>query len=288
MVRINGETKLFGLIGQPVNHSLSPLIQNTLSHVMGINNVYVCFDISPRDLELKVKSLINLGVKGFNVTMPHKENVIQYLDSLSESARYVNAVNTVLVKDNHVKGFNTDCDGFIRSLKESSGKGVKGDKVLMLGAGGAAKAIAVGLLRDGCDKLYIHNRTAKRAYDLKESLNDFCEKIVVIDDVEGVFNETDVIVNTTSVGMHGDLVNKSPLPDRIMFNSNQRVVDIIYSPKETLLLKEAKKRGAYVLNGFPMLFWQAVIAFEIWNDVTVEKNELEKIINILKENGVMT
>jgi shikimate dehydrogenase len=287
MTRINGATKLYGLIGHPVKHSLSPLIQNTLSIVMGINSVYLCFDVSPEQLEEKVKNLIGVGVEGFNVTMPHKEEVIKYIDEMSESALYVDAVNTVFVDKGIVKGFNTDCDGFVRSLKESFGCGVKGDSVLMLGAGGAAKAIAVGLLQDGCKKLYIKNRTLKRAYDLKESLPIYADRIEVLENEKHIHEDVDVIVNTTSVGMHGALEGKSPLPESFRFNTNQRVVDIIYSPSETLLLKQARGKGASTLNGYSMLFWQAVIAFEIWNDVKVGKNELDKILKVLRENGVL-
>ncbi|NLN05109.1 MAG: shikimate dehydrogenase [Clostridiaceae bacterium] len=287
MTRINGETKLYGLIGHPVKHSLSPLIQNTLSIVMGLNNVYLCFDTPPGQLEKKVTSLIGVGVEGFNVTMPHKEEVIKYIDELSESALYVNAVNTVFVDKGIAKGFNTDCEGFVRSLKENFGYGVEGDSVLMLGAGGAAKAIAVGLLQDGCKKLYIQNRTLKRAKDLKDSLPDFSDRIEVVEDIKLIPEDVDVIVNTTSVGMHGELEGKSPLSDGYEFNKNQRVVDIIYSPPETLLLKKAREKGASTLNGYSMLFWQAVIAFEIWNKVKVGRDELDEILKILKENGVM-
>lgn len=287
MTRINGATRLYGLIGHPVQHSLSPLIQNTLSSVMGINNVYLCFDTLPDELGDKVCSLINLGVEGFNVTMPYKEQVIPYLDELSESASHVNAVNTVFVDKGVVKGFNTDCDGFIRSLTESFGCGVNGDNVLMLGAGGAAKAIAVGLLRDGCKKLYIQNRTMQRAFDLKESLTVYSDRIEIVEDASEISKEIDVIVNTTSVGMHGAMEDKSPLSDKFEFLKRQRVVDIIYSPPETLLLKLAREAGASTLNGYSMLFWQAVIAFEIWNNVSVGKNQLDEIINILRENGVM-
>lgn len=281
-MNINGSTGLYCLIGHPVSHSFSPLIQNALINEMGYNSAYVCFDVKPESLEESVKGLISLGVKGFNVTMPYKEKVIKYMDELSDGASYVKAVNTVHILNGRICGHNTDSEGFIRSLKTGSGRGVTGDRVLMLGAGGAAKAVAVGCLKDGCSRLYIQNRTISKAYELKEFLPEFADRIEIVSDVTDVFSFCDVIVNTTSVGMHPD-TDKTPVPEELSFNSSQRVIDIIYSPEETKLLKNAKKHGAFILNGFPMLFWQGVIAFEIWNNVSVEEKTISKIMRYIYE-----
>ncbi len=282
-MNISGKSKVYALIGQPVDHSISPLIQNTISEILKIDSVYVCFDVKPEDLDICVKGLISLGVTGFNVTMPHKENVIKYMDCLSETAAYIKAANTVHVKSGIVKGYNTDCEGFIKSVKMCSSSGMEDNTVLMLGAGGAAKAVAVACLSDNCRKLYIHNRTMQRALDLKNSLSDFNDRIEIIKDVSDAVYVSDVIINTTSVGMHPH-TDSSPVPDNTPFKRDQRVFDIIYNPPETKFLRQAKQAGALVYNGYNMLFWQAVIAYEIWNDITIKEDELSLIkrkLNIL-------
>lgn len=246
-----------------------------------MDNVYLCFNIEKDNLKDAFYGLKALGVEGFNVTMPYKEDVMEFIDTFSKEARGISAVNTVYIDGGKTYGHNTDATGFIRGLKEESSKGARGDTVLLLGAGGAAKALAYSLLEDKCKKLYVYNRTYERALKLKE----LDPRVEVIGEVSQVIDYVDLIVNTTSVGM--DDLSKSPLPDSIDFKSKQRLVDIIYKPWDTKLMLKARADGAFSLNGFPMLFWQAVEAYELWNGITIEKVQIDEIRGILKEKGII-
>lgn len=266
---VNGKTKLYGLIGNPVTHTISPQIHNSLSKAMGIDMMYVPLEVHGEELENAIKGLKALGFHGFNITIPFKEKVIQYLDEIDESAKKYDAVNTVQIEEGRLIGYNTDAYGFYRSFVEAFDIEVKGLKVLFVGAGGAASSLAYLLADKGAAAITIANRTIENGVKIGERLSKICKNpinaVILMDDLD--ISGYDVIINTTSVGMH-------PHEDKTIlgassFNSNQKIVDIIYTPSETLFLKHAREAGAKTLNGFGMLFYQAVLAFERWNSIKV-------------------
>ncbi|RME68345.1 MAG: shikimate dehydrogenase [Nitrospirae bacterium] len=255
-MRIDGHTKLTGIIGYPVRHSLSPLMHNSAFESLGLNYCYVPMEVPPELLKDAISGLRALGFVGVNVTVPHKERVLEYLDELSEEARFIGAVNTIHIKDGKLKGYNTDAGGFIRSLKEE-GILPEAREVFLAGAGGASKAVAFGLC-GVCSKLYIYNRTTEKAETLAEKLRQRGCTVEVLKSPE-VPEGVSLVINATSLGLKED----DPLPmDVNTLIKGQVVYDLIY--KETPLLKEASRRGLRAIDGSGMLLWQAVAAFRIW------------------------
>lgn len=281
---VDGKTKLFGLIGNPVEHTISPQIHNTLAKSLGINMVYVPLHVREENLDTAVEGLKALGFSGFNITIPYKEKVMGYLDEIDTTARTYEAVNTVLNKDGRLLGYNTDADGFYRAFKEAFGCEVKGLNVLIIGAGGAANSVASILANKGAASVTIANRTIENAEKVCERIRitykNSIEAVTLSDNMD--ISPYDVIVNTTSAGMYPD-IEKTVLKDSI-FNKEQMVIDIIYNPVETMLLKRAVSFGAKILNGFGMLYYQAVIAFEIWNSISIPKDIERKVYEDFSQN----
>jgi shikimate dehydrogenase len=277
-MKITGKTAVYGIIGHPVKHSLSPLMQTEAFKEAGIDAVYVPFEVEPENLEEAVSGLRALSVKGFNVTVPHKERVAELLDFLTEDAEVLGAVNTVKNENGELTGYNTDAEGFLRSLIEE-GVELSGKKVLMFGAGGAARAVGYALLKGGVKFLNIVNRNFSRAKAVAELLGKRGNVLVYPlrkPTIEVLLKDADIIVNTTSVGMKEDdppLFDYSKIPEGIT------VVDIIYNPPETPLLKAARERGCKTVNGLGMLIHQGAVAFEIW---TGKEAPVEKMREVLE------
>lgn len=270
-MEINANTKLYGLIGHPVEHSLSPLIHNYAFNSLDLNCVYTVFDVLPEKLEEAVKGVKALGIRGVNVTVPHKEKIIKYLDVISEEALKIGAVNTVVNEEGILKGYNTDVYGFIDSLTEV-GEKIEGRKAVVLGAGGASKAVCVALALKGIDSIIIANRSVERAKDLSEYIKkefkiqcDYCS----INEVKEL-PEIDILVNTTSVGMYPN-TEDSPADEKVVLKA-KFVYDLIYNPFETALLKHAKKNGIKYSNGLSMLVNQANYSFKLWTGGFFDKN----------------
>ncbi|MBI3326832.1 MAG: shikimate dehydrogenase [Nitrospinae bacterium] len=258
--------ELYGIFGYPIGHSLSPLMQNTAFAYHRLEAVYLPFAVHPEDIETAVKALKALAIRGVNVTIPHKQTVVPWLDELAPEARLIGAVNTIHLKDGHLIGYNTDGIGFVRSLAEG-GAQVTGQRVLLLGAGGAARAIAVQLCLSGVQQLYVANRTRARAEELALSLQQSIPhaNICVIAMEEHAFiaclPDLDIVVNATSVGMRPhdpELLPATSLLPRHL------VCDIVYHPQDTPLLRAAQRRGARAVDGLGMLIHQGAEAFEIW------------------------
>jgi len=277
-MKITGKTAVYGIIGHPVKHSLSPLMQTEAFKEAGIDAVYVPFEVEPENLEEAVKGLRALSVKGFNVTVPHKERVTEFLDFLSQEAELLGAVNTVKNEDGELTGYNTDAEGFLRSLLEE-GVEPEGKRAVMFGAGGAARAVGYALLKGGVKFLNIVNRSFPKAKAVAELLGKLGNVLVFPlkeGTVETLLKDADIIVNTTSLGMkEGDppLFDYSKIPEGIT------VVDIIYNPPETPLLKAAREKGCKTVNGLGMLVHQGAVAFEIW---TGKKAPVEKMRQTLE------
>jgi len=277
-MRITGKTAVYGIIGHPVKHSLSPLMQTEAFREVGVDAVYVPFEVEPENLKEAVNGLRALSVKGFNVTVPHKERVVELLDFLTEDAEVLGAVNTVKNENGELTGYNTDAEGFLRSLVEE-GVELSGKRVLMFGAGGAARAVGYALLKGGVKFLSVVNRNFSRAKAVAELLGKRGNVLVYPlkeSAIEVLLKDADLIVNTTSVGMREDdppLFDYSKIPEGIT------VVDVIYNPPETPLLKAAKEKGCKTVNGLGMLIHQGAVAFEIW---TGREAPVERMREVLK------
>jgi shikimate dehydrogenase len=261
---IGGETRLLALIGQPVSHSLSPAMHNAAFAADGLDFVYVCLDVDPDDLPAAVKGALALKLRGFNVTMPHKRAMIPLVDELDDGARISGAVNTVVIEGSDLRGYNTDGGGMVMACREA-GIELSGRRVLLLGAGGAAAAIAVAFGAAGIRELHIANRSAEHAAGLRDKLRGRgVEKIEVHHlGASGVaVPEVDVVVNATSLGMReGD-----PLPIPAGYVDEGRAVcDAVYRPgTQTPLVRLARERGARVVAGDRMLLYQGVLAQKLW------------------------
>ncbi len=265
---VNGETKLVGVVGYPITHSLSPVMFNAVFESRQMNWCYIPLAVkNAEDLKIVIPALKKLGFTGFNVTMPYKEAVIEYLDEVTAFAKLAEAVNVVHLQGGQTIGYNTDGRGFIRSLEEIDYQ-LSGKKVLILGAGGAAKAVALSLALEGVRSFTLANRTLRHAERLANRLLEkFPQAQVEVFPLGGelafYLENADLIINATPIGMKNE---ELPLKESdVKVISNRHLVyDLIYWPDETPLLKLAKHKGARVVNGLPMLVGQAAASFEIW------------------------
>ncbi len=275
---INGETQVYGIFGYPVKHSKSPIFQTFSFQSLGINAVYLPFEVKPEDLQTAVNSIRALGIKGVNITVPHKEHVINYIDELSEEVKYIKAANTIQNIDGYLKAYNTDAYGFIRGLKELEPDFYK-KKFLVIGAGGASRAVLYGLIKEGVQNIIVANRTVEKVNQIIKdfkTLHRFIEEIikpVPLNEIDNYINHVDIIVNTTSVGLGEE---DPPLFNYDLLDKNHTVVDIIY--KKTPLLQAAEKKGCKWQDGLPMLLYQGIKAFEIW---TGKEPDIEKVRQII-------
>jgi shikimate dehydrogenase len=261
---ISGKTGLLALVGQPVGHSLSPAMHNSAFVADGLDFVYVCLDVDPDDLPAAVRGLEALKFRGFNVTMPHKRAMIPLVDELDEEARISGAVNTVVIEDSGLRGFNTDGGGMVMACQEASIE-LSGKSVLVLGAGGTAAAIAVAFGNAGVGELHIANRNVERAAHLRDELHGTGMKGLVIhhfDAVEEAVPDAEIVVNATPLGMkEGD-----PMPVPAGYVREGRVFcDAVYRPgTQTPLVRLARQRSVPVIPGDRMLLYQGVLAQMLW------------------------
>lgn len=277
--QITGHTRLGCLLGTPVAHSISPMMYNESFRLLGLDFVYLCFDTKQADLESLVRSLREMNVFGFNLTMPDKERIIPYLDELSPAARMIGAVNTVTNEDGRLIGHNTDGIGYMRSLRDA-GYDPKSGEMTLLGAGGAASSIAVQAALDGVPVLHIVNRRGRswnNALRLAEIINrETACRADVVDFADGAalkkcITDSSLLTNATSMGMAPN-TELTPISDTTCFHPGLLVSDIIYNPKRTRLMEEAEAAGCATANGLYMLLYQGEAAFRIWTgqDMPVE------------------
>lgn len=261
-MEITPKTLSIGLIGHPVGHSLSPALHNRLYHCLGMDMVYMAFDVHPYNVGKAVEGLQALGFAGFNVTIPHKERVFSLLDEIDPVAASIGAVNTVKIEKGRCKGYNTDGQGFIDSLLRQ-GVSIKGQNVAILGAGGSARAIGIRIAALGPASIQILNRTKERTIALCRAINDYTG-----DELAGVAQDfpvnADICINTTSLGMWpkvaGDPLEGIPLRKEMV------VCDIVYNPRTTAMLRRASSAGCKTVGGIGMLVGQALQAVRIWTD----------------------
>ena len=257
----DSRTGLLGLIGDPVEHSLSPALHSFLLERAGLNYCYLAFRVRRGDLAGAIEGVRALGIRGLNVTIPHKEAVVPLLDGLSPEAEAIGAVNVIVNEGGRLTGANTDCQGFLRPLEER-GISLAGKRAVILGAGGAAAAVAYALLSAGAEVALV-NRTPERARSLARRLSRFgTVSAWSLGDLPALLREAELLVNATPVGMWPG-VGETPLsPD--LLHRDLLVYDLVYRPRKTLLLGAAEARGARTIGGLEMLVWQAIKALEIW------------------------
>jgi shikimate dehydrogenase len=258
--RISGKTRLLALIGHPVSHSLSPAMHNASFVADGLDFVYVCLDVDPDELSAAVRGLKASKLRGFNVTMPHKRAMIPLVDELDEEARISGAVNTVVIEDSGLRGFNTDGGGMVMACQEA-GIELSGKSVLLLGAGGTAAAIAVAFGKAGVGELHIANRTVERAAQLKDELHGTGIKGLVIHHLDAL-PDAEIIINATPLGMK----EEDPMPVPWDYVREDRAFcDAVYRPgTQTPLVRQARERGVPVVAGDRMLLYQGVLAQKLW------------------------
>lgn len=287
-MEISGKTRACGIIGDPVEHSLSPAMHNAAFQELNLDFVYVAFRVRKNELREAIVGAKSLDIKGLNVTMPHKNAVMKYLDEIESTARAIGAVNTILNDKGRLIGYNTDGIGALKALKEN-GISLNGKKLLLLGAGGAGKAIAFHATQE-VEELKILNRTNQKAKDLAEVLRKkFGKKIegnsLSAKTMKNELEDADILVNATSVGMHPN--DDQSLIDPSWLRPNLCVMDIVYNPIETKLAKDAKSVGAKVVSGVEMLVYQGAASFEIWTDHPAPVKVMKQaILNKLSELGV--
>jgi shikimate dehydrogenase len=266
---INAQTKLYGVIGNPVQHSLSPVIHNEAFKRLGWNAVCLAFEV--KHIEEALEGIRGLGLKGVSVTLPFKTEVIPFLDKVEGLAEKIGAVNTIVNRGGRLIGYNTDCDGALEALEEEMGLG--GKRVVLLGAGGAGRAIGFGLKERGC-QLIIANRSRDRGETLSRELKCYFIPMSSFVKMKAGELQADVVINTTSLGMV-PRERETPIPKKLL-RKGMVVMDIVYDPVQTKLLREAREKGCLTINGLEMFMRQGAAQFEIWTRRRPDLKQIRK------------
>ncbi|MBQ8017752.1 MAG: shikimate dehydrogenase [Methanobrevibacter sp.] len=282
-MNIKGSTNIVGLIGHPVEHSFSPPMHNAAFKALDMDYAYVAFDVDPSNLKSAIEGAKSLNIKGFNVTIPHKIGVMDFLDGIDEVAELIGAVNTIDFKD--MKGYNTDGIGAVKAIEEVTS--IKGKNIVIAGAGGASRAISFYIAKYGADSLTILNRNIDKAQKLARDVSESGlignVKSDSINDINSYLDDADILINTTPIGMHPN-VDVEPIATADHLHEDMAVFDAVYNPNETVLLKEAIKAGAKPVYGIKMLLYQGAESFRIWTGenppVDVMENALRDTLNL--------
>jgi len=277
-MKIKGSTNIVGLIGHPVEHSFSPPMHNAAFDALNMDYAYVAFDVDPLNLKSAIEGAKALDIKGLNVTIPHKIEVMQCLDELDEVAGLIGAVNTIDIKN--LKGYNTDGIGAIRAIEEVSS--IKNKDVVVAGAGGASRAISFYLAKFKANSITILNRNVDKAENLA---SDILESDLIseaksdsISEINNYLKDSDILVDTTPVGMHPH-INDEPIATADNMHEDLVVFDAVYNPNETVLLSEAIKANAKPVHGIKMLLYQGAESFKIWTGRDAPIDVMEKALN---------
>lgn len=280
---INGKTRTCGLIGCPVEHTMSPAIHNNLAELMEIDLAYVPFFVKGDGLEDAVKGAFALNLLGLNVTVPYKSDVIPFLTDIDPLAKRIGAVNTLVRKEDGYKGYNTDMPGLYRAM-ENDGVKLKDEKVLILGAGGVARAVAVMLAEKGAKEIIIINRTTERAQKIAEEVNGYMGKEMVrvlsLSDTDKLGEEEYLAIQATSVGMYPN-IDEAVIEDAEFYRHIHTGYDLVFNPRKTKFMELVEQKGGRAFNGLKMLLYQGIIAFELWNEVEVSDHLAEQIYDII-------
>ena len=276
---ITGKTRLLAVIGAPIGHSLSPIIQNAALHAAGLDYVYAALPVRADALASAVRGLRDAGIAGFNVTIPFKTEIIPLLDALGEDARRIQAVNTVVIEDGRMVGHNTDVAGFHAGFAER-GIALTGKKAVLIGAGGAARAALWGLLRSGVSSVAIGVRSVEKGAALAADFAaDGDVRAVSFDDAAWIAacSDADLVVQTTPLGMTPHTEEMPPV-DAAMINPSAVVYDLIYTPAETRFLREARAQGCETINGETMLVAQGAEAFHLWTGIRPDVELMKRVL----------
>lgn len=282
---INGKTKIVGIFGWPVEHTFSPPMHNSAFAHLDLNYVYVPFPVNPEKLGAAVDGIRGLGLAGVNVTIPHKSAVIPYLDKIDQAARLIGAVNTIVNDNGILTGYNTDAPGFVKSLEQDGGITPRGKRIFILGAGGAARAVSIQLALSGAGEIIFSTPVPQEMLGLGDIIMESTDSKVTEVAWGGAINaglqQVDILINATPVGMHPNTGVMPPVNLEALQHTAV-VCDLIYNPRETLLLQKARETGLRTLNGLGMLLHQGAIAFELWTKtgapVEIMRAALDKTI----------
>ncbi|MFS0861637.1 shikimate dehydrogenase [Fredinandcohnia sp. 179-A 10B2 NHS] len=274
--------KIYGVIGNPISHSMSPLMHNDLFQFYKFSGRYHAFHVENGNVGAAINGMRALGIAGMNVTIPHKIAVIEFLDEIEEVAENIGAVNTIVNDNGKLIGYNTDGLGYLMSLtKIISIEDLRNSKVLLIGAGGAARGLFISLAANGVKNIDIVNRTLKKAEAIQKDCRfEVSSTALTYEEAEAKLGSYKVIINTTSVGMHPN-IKELPISTQNIAHGSV-VSDIIYNPLQTGFLLEAKERGALTQNGLGMFVYQGALAFEKWTGIFPDTDRMEKLVtNIL-------
>lgn len=296
-IMVDGKTRILGVIGDPIEHTFSPAMHNAGLNALGLNYIYLPFHVTEDRLGECIQGAKAMGIEGLNVTIPHKTNVIKHLDDIDQVASMIGAVNTIqFIYDEEnessnqnnesnvrAKGFNTDGYGCVRAIQEKTS--VKDKKVTITGSGGASRAIAFQIANSGIDELSILNRNLMNAESLADDLKSNLSSIGIdiginayeIDNLKRELDDSDIFIDTTPLGMYPN-VNDNPIAESDMLHEDLLVNDIVYTPMETSLIKEAIKANAEVVYGYKMLLYQGIRSFEIWLNQEAPIDVMEKAL----------
>ena len=283
MIPITGHTRLTALLGSPVAHSISPLMHNEAFQLLDLDYTYLCFEVNEETLPAAVDGLKACGIRGFNLTMPNKNKIVELLDELSPAARLIGAVNTVVNDDGHLTGYNTDGVGYMQAVKDA-GYDITGKTITIMGAGGAATAICAQAALDGVEKIHIFARETSRFWDrtqkLAENINSTLPCKAVLHEnkdtaaLAQAISESVLLLNATSVGMAPN-TEGTIIEDTSLYHPDLIVSDVIYNPRETRFLKEAREAGCRTFNGMYMLLYQGAEAFRLWTGKEMPVKEIK-------------
>lgn len=282
-MNITGKAKVYGLIGHPVEHSMSPVLHHTLSDIMGHEIAYVPFDVE-RNLESAVKGAFELNVQGMNVTVPYKQEVMKYLVDMDPLAEKIGAVNTLVRCEEGYKGYNTDMPGLKRAM-ENDGVTVKGGDFYLIGAGGVARAVLLMLLENGAKQVHILNRSVDKAEALAASLRENYETKVTCGNLQSynlVIMEGATAIQATNVGMYPN-IDEAVIEDENFYKNINVAYDLIFNPVVTKFMALAERQNKRAYNGLKMLLFQGIIAYEYWNQVSVSDEMAIKVYDAMLE-----
>ena len=284
MIEINGLTRTCGLIGNPVEHTLSPMIHNYLAQQMDANMVYVPFLVEQGRLEDAIKGAYGLHILGCNVTVPYKNDVIPYLAQIDELAAKMGSVNTLVRVDGGYKGYNTDMTGLYRAMS-SDGVSIQGEQVIVLGAGGVGRAVAFMCAAKGAAHVWLLNRTVEKAAEVAKEVNlaedRSCVEALAMSDYDKLPDEKYLVIQSTSVGLYPH-VEDAVITDPAFYHKVKAGYDLIYRPWETRFMQLVKEQGAPAYNGLKMLLYQGIEAFELWNQCKIEDESAYKLYEMLR------
>ena len=285
MAVVDVNTKLVGLLGNPLGHSFSPAMHNKAFETLGLNYFYLPIEVTAEDLPTVAAGIARMNFAGYNITIPHKIRIMDCLDAIDPLARAIGAVNTVIVENGRTTGYNTDGEGFVQSLETETGIAVGGKCYLIIGAGGAARAIAMTLASRGAQKIFLCNRTEQKAHDLVAEINtkvNPCSEVVAREParIGAAVRQADVLINTTSVGMHPD-EDRMPI-DGDLIPNGLIVSDIVYNPARTKLLQVAESKNCRVVPGLGMLVYQGAEAFRKWTGAEPPVDVMFEVVRALK------